>query len=378
MTFVVQKYERNASKGEFYMSNKEEVKKIDKKIDRVTEGLRYKASSKVQIVLLILFFSVISWVLYKPVISFRTDDKYPEIISLTPQKILNLGGSPTFVDVGMHIRDVPKFDVLNGIAIADLTAWFLFDPRLVSLDRIGQFDFDRSKIISKSKPSTRIEGSKLLARYDMRIQFSLDLNYKSFPLEDHRVSFILTNYHLSPSEVIFKSSRGTFVLNNEIRIPGWQCVDKSVKTGYLRDTLDPYRQEEQILYSRTIFSLDFIRVGFRHIMVILMPLLLIFLISLLTLTLNPYGIYGGSIFPIGVASVTAIIAHQIVIERMSPATGYLMISNHIFLLMLGSCCVVLMVNIFGKKIRGYYKDIIAFLLYFVIALEFILLIKPFS
>jgi hypothetical protein len=316
------------------------------------------------------------WILYKPVIGFMVEDKYPDIISLTPQKIINLGGSPTYVDVGLYVRDIPKLDMVKGDAIAELTVWFLFDPRLVSLDRIGKFTFDRCSIINKSEAYTRIEGEKLLARYDIRAIFSLDLNFKSFPLDDHRVNFILTNDFLAPSEAIFKSSRQKVILNPEIIIPGWKCVDKSVKAGYLLDKIEVGSGEKSIYRSRIIFSFDFARVGFRHIMVIIMPLLLIFIISLLTWTFDPFGRFAPNIIPISVMAITAVIAHHFVIERMSPETGYLMISNYIFLLILFGCCLVFVINIFGQKIMGRYKDIITFLIYALIAGTFITLINP--
>jgi hypothetical protein len=316
------------------------------------------------------------WILYKPVIGFKTDDRYPDIISLTPQKIINLGGSPAYVEVGLYVRDMPKVDMVKGDVIADLTVWFLFDPRLISLERIGKFSFDRSRIMYKSKAYTRIEDGKLLARYDIRSVFSLDLNYKSFPLDDHRANFILTNDFISPSESIFQSSRKNVILNTEIHIPGWKCVDKSVKTGYLLDKIDVGAKETDVHRSRIVFSFDFAHVGFRHIMVIIMPLLLIFMISLLTWTFDPFGSFAPNIVPISVMAITAVIAHHFVIERMSPETGYFMISNYVFLLILLGCCIVFVVNIFGQKIRGIYKDIIAFLIYASMVYVFASLISP--
>ena len=341
--------------------------------DPILEGEKYRASAKFQILLFCIFGVFLLWILYKPMTGFETDDEYPAIVSLTPQQIVDLGGSPAFVEVGVYIRDIPKFDFVKGEIVTRLTVWFLFDPRLLSLDRLGQFQFDQANVIYKSDPYTRIEKDKLLARYDMRVIFSLKLNYNNFPLDDHRISLAVTNHFLSPSEVIFNSSRSNFVLNSEIRIPGWQPIEQTVKTGFLLDQLD---EKRKMYHPRAVFSIDVARIGFRHIMVIIMPLLLIFMISLFTWTFNPFGRIATGMMTISVMSITAVITHHFVIERMSPDTGYFMISNYVFLLTLAFCFAIFMTNVVGKKIPGFYKDIMAFGLYMTLAIFLLRLIRP--
>ena len=66
-------------------------------------------------ILLFVCFSIfLVWLLYKSVYGFKVDDEYPVIASLSPQQIIKLGGSPTFVDVGMYIRDIPTFEMEKG------------------------------------------------------------------------------------------------------------------------------------------------------------------------------------------------------------------------------------------------------------------------
>ena len=177
-----------------------------KMIRTIEEGLKYKGSARLQLLLLVFSSVILTWLIYSPIAKFRANDPYPSIVSLTPQRIINFGGSPTFVRVGMYIRDFPKFDMVDGRFIADITVWFRFDPRLVSLDRIGKFSFERATVIHKSQPVTRIEGTKLVAQYNMRVDFNTQLNYRNFPLDDHRLNFTLTHYFLSPSDIIFSLS----------------------------------------------------------------------------------------------------------------------------------------------------------------------------
>ncbi|MBU1007556.1 hypothetical protein KKA53_00555 [Candidatus Dependentiae bacterium] len=355
---------------------KEREKLVDSKSS--TDGSVYQASVFFQMLLFGVFGAFLFFLLYRPVVSFMTDDEYPELSSLTPQEVVDLGGSPTFVDVGLYIRDVSKFDLVDGEIVVDATVWFLFDPSLISIERLGKFTFHRATVISKSEPYVRIEKGKLLARYDMRFLLSLKLNYKKFPLDDHKINFTLTNHLLSPSEIIFQSSRGNLILNPEIVIHGWEDIDSTVKIGYLLDEMDPYEKTRTIYHPRVVFSLDFARVGFRSIMVIVLPLLLVFMIVLFSWTFDPFGRFATGIMSMSIMSITAVIAHHFVMERLSPKTGYLMISNYLFLLILSFCCIVFLVNVLGKRVTGFYKNVMALVLYIILVTVLIVLTGPLS
>jgi len=322
----------------------------------------YTGSAKFQIILLLIFGVIAFWMLYKPTVGFNSEDEYPNIIPLTPQKIISFGGSPSKIKVGMYIRDVPEVDIVKGIFIADITVWFEFNPSFISLEKIGMFSFESAKIKYKSKPFTRIEGDNLVAYYNMRSEFSISLNYKYFPFDDHRISFALTNNALSPSEAIFQSSKYNFTINKEIIIPGWELVGKHIKTGYITDVFDPHDPKAKNTRPRVIFSMDLARAGVRHVVTILLPLLIIFFISLFTLSFNPYGHNAGNIVAISIASVSAVIAQRFVIESMSPRSGTFMISDNLFVLFLIGCSLIFVVNIFSKRIKGVYKNILAFVL----------------
>lgn len=333
------------------------------KVSKDIDGSNYKASTKLQIVLLITFTIFLAWSFYKTIGVFYSVDEYPPIVSMTPQRVVKLGGSPATVDVGIFIRGLPEFDITKGKVSADLIVWFLFDPRLLSLDTISKFAFDNADTLYKSAPYTRVEGKKIIVRYDMKVLLRTSLNYKHFPLDDHRIDFMLTNYFLSPSEVVFKASRANMILSPEVRTTGWVSVDKFVRTGYLSDSLDPYNEDNSVLHPRTIFSFDFARTGFRHIMLIVIPLLLIFIITLFSLSFNPYGPFTTAIMPISAGGITAIIAHHFVVDRMSPVTGYLMISNYLFLFTLTGCTFVFLINVFARRIKRPVKNTVILLLY---------------
>lgn len=334
----------------------------------------YKGSALFQILLLGLFSISLIIILAIPVAGFISTDKYPNLTPLTPQKIINFGGSPSDIQIGMHIRDIPEFDTVKGLFTVDLTIWFKFDPTIISLDRIGKFSFDNTEVKYKSKPYTRIDGDKLVAHYDMKVIFSSQLSYANFPFDDHKVSFSLTHNFLSPSEAMFKSSKFNLVINPKIEIAGWKIIDKKVNFGYIKDILDPHDPKAQRFHPRIVFSIDFVREGIRHIVTILIPLLLVFFIGLFTLVLDPRET--NVIMGISTASVSAVIAHRYIIASMSPKSGSFMISDKIFFLFLAACFAIFFINLFSSKIKGLYKNIISLLLYLITLLIIIYIVKP--
>ncbi|MFC1842345.1 hypothetical protein ACFLYU_01675 [Candidatus Dependentiae bacterium] len=335
-----------------------------------------KASALLQLSLFFGFIIIVFILLYKPLVNFKSNESYPDITPLTPSKITALKGSPVPVEVGIYIKDMPNFDIIRGNFLFDLTIWFKFDNRLVSLERISKFKFDKATIIEKSRPHIKIEKDKIIARYDVKINLDTTLNYKDFPLDDHRLSISLTNYQFTPSDVIFESSMLDFVINPKIQTTGWKRIAKEVATGFLEDKTYYGKKANIIHHPRIIFSLYFAKIGIRHIMTVLLPLLMIFFIAIITLTFDPFGPKRSNITPISVAAVTAIIAHRFIIDHMAPKTGYFMISDLFFFLFLLGCIVIFIINLFSAKISGYKKNITVIILYILSIIAFIYILYP--
>jgi len=336
----------------------------------------YTASLLLQIILFIFTVFFLLWLLNKPSHRFKSQDPYPFLVTLTPRNIIQFGGRPSTVSVGMYIRDLPDFNMVRGSFIGNLTIWFRFDPRLVSLNQIDQFKFDRAKVLNKSAPMTTIEGDALITKYNMRVQFNMNLNYHTFPLDDHKITIILTHPTLSPADIIFDSARSNFNIDPQIEITGWKLVDLGVQTGFVNYSLDPYKEKHDIYNPRIVFALDFVRTGMRHLISIVLPLILIFFIALFTLSLDPYGSSPGIITMLSVGAITGAIAHRFIMERMSPESGYLMISDYMFIFVLMLCCLLFVLSFFSIFIERLYKNILAIIITLILISSFLWFILP--
>jgi hypothetical protein len=95
-----------------------------------------------------------------------------------------------------------------------------------------------------------------------------------------------------------------------------------------------------------------------------------------TLTFNPYSSTGGNTISVSIATITAIIAYRFVIERISPAVGYFVLSDYVFILLLIACCAIFIFNLFTAKITRFYKNMATLILYMIVTITFIFLLKP--
>ena len=333
-----------------------------------------RSSIYLHIILLLMFSTFLVWLFYQPVKKFITKDTATPVMPIGPAEKEKFGNPPV-VTVGLYIRNWPEFSISENKFIADLTVWFRFDPKRISVEKLRRFHFDRANTIYKSKPYVMSIKDTVFARFYVRIEFTTNLNYESFPLDDHKINISLIYNSLSPSDAIFTSNNDYLTMDPEIKIQGWDLADKMVKTGYIEETLDPHEKKSQIYHPRVVFSLYFARSGIRHVISIIIPLILIFLIAVFTLTIvQRYK--DNTALGIAVASISAIIAHRFVISAMSPKPGYLMISDLLFIWLLIGCCILFMINIFGREIPKGYKNIIIILSYIYLVAGLLYFILP--
>lgn len=325
-----------------------------------------------QIVLSLITMSVFALMTFAALRETHMGEAHVPVFVLTPRQIIDFGGMQPEVSVGLYLRDFQLFDMTHGNFIANITVWFQFDPRLISLDRVDQFTIERAEIMKRSAPLVRAVGDKLVARYDLRIQFTLQLNYASFPFDAHRMNISVVNHALSAHDVLFTATQKNLVQGPMISTVGWTVDDWHVVAGFAEEKLQEGKNKPITYYPRVVFSLDFDRMSTRSAVSIFLPLILIFLISIFSLSLDPRTT-GVSNVLITVSSITALIAYRFVIENLAPSAGYFMISDFIFLLFLLACCAAFVINLFGTTLSGRTKTLLSVMVHLLICLSVIVL-----
>lgn len=291
-----------------------------------------------QVVVIIIVSAVAVFISYKPYTKFVTLEPEISVVPVTPQKIKEWGNVPTRVTVGLYINSFPALDFVNNDFVFDGILWFEFDPALISLNTVSKFSLERGEIFNISEPYTQMIDNKFFAYYTLRARFKTDLVYQLFPFDDHRLDIVLVNRSIQPSEMIFRTYTSFFVIADSIRLAGWEIFDRSVRSGMTQSFLDKYDAQKEVSYPRAVFSISLRRSGSRNLFLILLPLFMIYFISLFSFAFDPKT-NPGTIFGLASAGATSLLSYRFVIEGMTPKVGYFVLSDRLFILFLAAALV---------------------------------------
>lgn len=327
-----------------------------------------------QIIFIIISAISMSSILYYSLNQINILDEQPSIEKITPQKYKALGGFPSEIITGLHINKFEIFDIVKNQFLVECIIWFKYITGSISLKTLELFSFNRGEIIKKSAPEMYIDNQYMVVRYNIKVKFSSNLNYKNFPVNSHRIYLGLINDFLAPREVQFKGEEQLFTIDQHAVESGWKIFDKHVTTGFEKAEFDENSKtinEQDKSYPITIFSFDVKRAGARHLITIFLPLLVIFYISFFGLSVR------SGTLRLGVMGMSAVIGYRFVIENISPNSPYFMVSDYIFFLFLFAEMAVfslIILRLYTSTIRTFHaKIIIAATHLIVIGLSFYIL-----
>lgn len=290
-------------------------------------------SIPVQIALLVASFIILALCLYKPITQFQPIDSKPTIETLSTRQ----PGVIT-IQTGLSVTDFLKFDAIKNEYQVNGIIWFTFNPQQVPPDLIEKFSFTKGELVKKSDPViTKNADGSTTALYYIRVQFTTIPNYKRFPLDDHYLFLNVTNTALGSRNAVFVVPDDGFTLAENIYIPGWQLVEHTARAGFAHVMNAP---GSTIMQPKASFAIGLSKQDYRQLLLIILPLLLIFY----------FGIFAFSIkdtvlaITLVLASVSGLMAYSFVMQTLSPQVGYLMLSDYMFLLFLGTIFVVFFVT----------------------------------
>ena len=286
--------------------------------------------------LIIVFFSI-------AVYGFKTSDPEPKLQPIIRETSKEFSSFAANVDVGIAVRNFLHFSMVENKFVVNLLVWFKFDPDEIPLSSLEKFSFENGRILKKSSPSLKIIGSKTLAKYSVLVELKSALNYLKFPLEDHKLSFILTNNFITPYEVIFDVLNTDFVFPPDISIAGWKVHELRTSYGVDEDALNRSDSKEKTARPKAIFTIDFAKSGVRKAFIIFVPIFFAFFFSLLSLFLSLQNIVGR--VKLSGASVGALLTYRFVIEGMMPKVGYFTTADHIYGVLIASAFTIFVIQI---------------------------------
>ena len=249
-------------------------------------------TSQFQLMLLIFTAFYISVLLSWKYRGLHTSEQLPAI----EKKSQSIMRYANIVEVGLHINSFLEFSFNKNEFAIDGIVWFRFPVGTESLETISQFTLKNSLIqqngdvIYKSAPIVRLADDHVSVAFHIQTLFRTDLNYRLFPIGDHKLNLILQNRSVTPHELTFVSKHENFNLSEGILVSNWKPLHTQVKSGYLNASINPNDSSMNISYPCVIFSIDFENSGMRDLISLYFPMFVLFIIGLFSFAINIFDI----------------------------------------------------------------------------------------
>jgi hypothetical protein len=260
---------------------------------------------------------------------------------ITPTKFKEFGSFSNEVPVGLYIDDFEQFNIIKNEFVFTGQIWFMLAPGSISLETLEKFSFARGDILQRSYPYLKIVNERLFVQYNIRVKMNSPLNLEDFPLDNHTICIQLDHLYTHPNEILFEPALDNFRIEANLKPFGWVIADKEIKSGYIERRLDSLENGKAQYYPTTLFYFDIIRYGIQHTLTIFLPLILIFFVILFCFSVKESTVS----FSLAIGGLTTILAYRFVIVNMSPQVSYAMMTDYIFLFILGSGVCIFLVHV---------------------------------
>lgn len=316
--------------------------KVNNAIKKIIQTLWFKFF----VLTLVIFFIILFFV--RTLSRFNSTDPLPPLKSITQESTKEFAAFTVHVNTGLFIRNFSYFNMIKNEFIADMIVWFEFNSDEITLNTVSRFSFENGEILKKSLPDVKIVNKKVFVKYNVVVKLKSALEYYKFPLEDHRLSIVLTNNFVTPHEVMFDVLSTDFVIAPKIFVSNWIIKDLSTNFGFDENVLNQIDKTRKILYPKAVFSIAFVKAGLRKTFIIFVPIFLVFFFSLFSFFLSIQNIVGRT--TLAVSAVSALLGYRFVIEGMMPKVGYFTTTDYVYIILLGFAFIIFIFQIVVTRI----------------------------
>lgn len=313
-----------------------------------------KTSLRLIIIIISLLYVGVN--LYWQSNNFISRDVKPSIFTLD-QKAINRSSQ---VEVGLHISSFDSFSVQRNEFTLHGTVWFKFPVGVESLKTIEDFTIQNSALLDsgltifKSKPIIRIINNQVLVSYHVISTFKSNLNYRAFPLGDHTLYIQLQHLNVTPYELSYVSRAENLTFGNDLSnlLVDWRPTGKQVETGYKKADLESSEQAMQISYPTALFAINFKRIGYRDLVSLYFPMLVLFFISLFCLLLDVNDV---SRLSYAATAIPILVLFRMVIDGVSPHVGYTTHLDYMYYVLVFLSLIIILFQTFVLLVFHRYK-----------------------
>lgn len=301
-----------------------------------------------KVIVILASILICVWFFSIPLSRFNTTDPIPSFSPITVKEERSFGYFKTRVFTGLFIKTFPYFNMKENKFIFDGFVWFEFNTDEQMLPTIEKFAFENGSILRKSLPDVKIVGDKTFVKYNISVEIKGNIEYFKFPLEDHRLSIILTNNFVTPYEFVFNVLNTSFVVDKEANVSNWIIRNLTTNFGYKENLFDQADMTKSILKPIALFTIDFTKAGIKTALIIFIPIFLAFLLALFSFLLLINNFIGRA--TLSVSSLTALLGYRFVIQTLMPKVHYFTTVDYVYLTLLFMAFIIFIFQtLLGRK-----------------------------
>lgn len=191
------------------------------------------------------------------------------MVPASAQNLMNLSASysePDVVHVGAYVEDFNKFNVEEGTVDA------LFYANLRSDKPFSMKDFEIKN--GEITQFTAISDTPTEKRYRFFATLTVEPDLRRFPFDTHNLQIIVEPKNRSEQSLVMVIDDPKNGFAKDVSPPGWQI------TGLTSTITNQSYPDEEVPYSRAIFSYDVTRDHRSTVLKFFLPIFIIVLISL--------------------------------------------------------------------------------------------------
>ena len=320
---------------------------------KLADRLTFFAHPKQQIFPISLFILIIIYFLHNSLVTFKSLEKFPKVFK--PDELIS---NSVPVNVSLNIQHFSEFDIVHDSLTFEGNIWFKFDPKDLTENELENFSFELGEIKQKVKIVDKIIKNKRIIGYSIRVSLISNLNYRLFPVDDHKIYIILTNHQLKDKKINFVPDQ--FLINSDITIQDWIVRKTFHGSGKVETNIEV--DSENIDFPAMIYQIDIMRYGNREILLILVP---IFAMLFLCFILFSFNDYDSQMISITAGLIATFIAYRFTVDNLMPKVGYITLADYIFLFFFVLSILVFYFSCFHSPKFNRYRGLILLILYII-------------
>ena len=245
------------------------------------------------------------------------------------------GPKADVVKVGALINDVQQLDLQSHSYNVDMYMWFKW--RNPDIDPSRSFEFLNAFELwghiltyETGKPEVLPDGTYYQVLRNQG-KFNTKLPLERYPFDTQHLRVLIEDSAADERELVYVPDDDPIALSADLTIPGWDIGDPSLKVvsnQYDSSFGDP--RVAKLSYSRASFDLPVTRPKGTYALKLLLPMLLVALTALLSLSVHPS--YVEARVGIGITALLTLVALQLTSNSSLPEVNYLLLLDKLYIL----------------------------------------------